>query len=201
MFSVQSAARSAVAILSVTMIGACGSLGGLGRVLGLPGGRQQGQVSGTVESVNGRNQQVTLRQTDGRSITLDFDNQTQVVYQNQNYPVSNLEYGDRVTARIISSNNNRYYTDLIQVDRSVSGDRGTSNRGNAQQFEGTVRQIDLNNGVFTLTGTNYGNLTVSLPYNPRRSDVDRLNRLRSGDYVRFYGYLLNNSRVELQQFN
>jgi hypothetical protein len=201
MISITNAARSGIAILSVALMGACGSNGGLGNVLGGLPGQAQGDVSGTVERVNGRNQQISLRQPDGRSITLDFDNQTQVVYQNQNYAVNNLENGDRVTARIINSNNGRYYTDLIQVDRSVSGDRGSINQSNVQRFEGTVRQIDYSNGLFTLSGTNYGNLTVSLPYNPRRTDADKFNRLRSGDYVRFYGYLLNNNRVELQQFN
>jgi hypothetical protein len=43
-------------------------------------------------------------------------------------------------------------------------------------------------------------LTVTLPYNPRRVDVDRFNNLRPGDYVRLYGVFLNNSRVELRQF-
>lgn len=201
MIAIQRAARGGVAVLSMAVMSACGSNGGLGNVLGGLPGQSQGEVSGTVESINARNQQVSLRQPNGQRITLDFDNQTQVVYQNQNYAVNNLEYGDRVTARIVNSNNNRYYTDLIQVDRSVSGDRGTSNQSNVQRFEGTVRQIDRSNGIFTLSGTNAGTLTVSLPYNARRSDVDRFNGLRAGDFVRFYGYLLNNNRAELQQFN
>jgi hypothetical protein len=41
---------------------------------------------------------------------------------------------------------------------------------------------------------------VSMPYNPRQSDVNRFNNLRVGDQVRFYGVFLNNSRVELRQF-
>ena len=126
------------------------------------------------------------------------------MYQNQNYSVSSLEYGDRVTARVTSSNtnNSQYYTDLIQVDQSVSGNNGTSgSSGNVQTFEGTVRNIDRTNGVFSLNGGNYGSLTVSLPYNPRQSDVNKFQSLRQGDYVRFNGVLLNNSRVELRQFN
>jgi hypothetical protein len=55
--------------------------------------------------------------------------------------------------------------------------------------------------VFQLTGSNYGSLSVSLPYNPRQADINKFQTLRNGDYVRLYGVLLNNSRVELRQFN
>lgn len=203
MISIQQAARRGVAILAVAATGACSSSGGLGNILGsvLGQGQGQGQVSGAVQSINTRNQQLSLRQSNGQNVTLAYDNQTQVVYQNQNYSVNNLEYGDQVTARIVNSNNNQYYTDLIQVDQSVSGNNGSNGAyGNVQSFEGTVRQIDRSNGVFTITG-NSGGLTVTLPYNPRQTEVNRFNNLRSGDYVRFYGVLLNNNRVELRQFN
>lgn len=205
MIAVQQAARRGVAILAVAATGACSSTGGLGNILGgvLGGQGQNNEVSGTVQNINGRNQELSLQQSNGQNVTLRYDNQTQVVYQNQRYSVSNLEYGDRITARIANgSNNNQYYTDLIQVDQSVSttnGRNGTSS--NAQQFEGTVRNIDRTNGVFQLSGSNYGSLTVSLPYNVRQADLNRFQGLRNGDYVRLYGVLLNNSRVELRQFN
>jgi len=204
MISIQQAARRGVAILAVAATGACSSTGGLGSILGgvLGQGQGQGQVSGTVQSINTRNQQLSLQQSNGQNVTLSYDNQTQVVYQNQNYSVSNLEYGDRVTARIANSSNNQYYTDLIQVDQSVSGNTGANGTSsNVQTFEGTVRNIDRTNGVFQLTGNQYGTLTVTLPYNPRQADVNRFQSLRNGDFVRIYGVLLNNSRVELRQFN
>lgn len=208
MISIQQAARRGVAILAVAATGACSSTGGLGNILGgVLGGQGQGnEVSGTIQNINGRNQELSLQQSNGQNVTLRYDNQTQVVYQNQNYSVSNLEYGDRVTARIANgSNNSQYYTDLIQVNQSVStsGSNGGvyGNSSNVQNFEGTVRNIDRTNGVFQLTGSNSGTLTVSLPYNPRQTDVNRFQSLRNGDYVRIYGVLLNNSRVELRQFN
>lgn len=188
---------TAVAIVAAT--GACSS--GLGNVLGsvLGGGGQQpqsGQLSGTVRGIDTRNQQLTIQQSNGQSVALLFDNQTRVVYQNQNYSVANLEYGDQVTASVRQAQNG-YYTDYVQVDRSVSS---TGSAGNVQQIQGNVRQVDSRNGVFTVeSGNNL--LTVSLPYNPRSSDVTMFQRLRPGDYVRFYGVFLNNSRVELRQFN
>lgn len=192
-------AKAGAAAAFIAMATGCSS--GLGGVLGnvLGGGAQASQLSGTVQSVDTRNQQITIRQSNGQSVAVLFDNQTRVVYQNQNYPVTALEYGDRVTANLQQAQNG-YYTDYVQVDQSVSTSGGGAATGSVQSFQGNVRQIDSRNGVFTLDTGNYGLLTVSLPYNPRTSDVNRFQSLRSGDSVRFNGVLLNNSRVELRQF-
>jgi hypothetical protein len=206
MISIHKAATRGMAVLAVAATAACSSTGGLGNILGSVLGQQGqgGQVSGTVRNVDTRYQQIQLQQSNGQSLTLGYDNQTQVVYQNRNYSVSNLEYGDQVTARVSATNNNnnnQYYTDLIQVDQSVASNNGTGTSGNVQQFEGTARNVDRTNGTFQITGSNYGNLVVQLPYNPRQADVNRFNSLRSGDYVRIYGVLMNNNRIELRQFN
>jgi hypothetical protein len=62
------------------------------------------------------------------------------------------------------------------------------------------RTVDLTNGLFTLSTSNFGLLTVSMPYNPRQADLTKFNSLRSGDSVRLYGGMLNNSMLELRQF-
>jgi len=188
---------AAATVLAVTT--ACSSLGSLGSVLGGGGQQQSGQLAGTVQGVDTRNQQITIRQSNGQQIAVLYDNQTRVVYQNQNYAVANLEYGDRVTANLQQTQNGGYYTDYVHVDQSVSTG-GSTGTGNVQSFQGYVRQVDSRNGVFTLDTGNYGLVTVSLPYNPRSTDVNRFNRLRSGDQVRFHGVALNNSRVELREF-
>ena len=200
MTTIRRAARSGAATLVLAALGACNN-SSLGNILGgvLGNGQGQGnQVSGVVQGVDTRSQQIVLQQSNGQSVGLTYDNQTQVVYQNQNYPVTALERGDQVTARIQQTNNGGYYTDLVQVDQSVGG--GSTTSGNVQSFQGTVRQVDRANGLFSLEVGNYGVLTVGLPYNTSRTDVDRFNSLRAGDYVRLYGVLLNNSRVELRQF-
>ena len=69
-----------------------------------------------------------------------------------------------------------------------------------QLLQGTVRGVDRTNGLFAIDGGNLGTLTVSMPYNPSRADLYTFQNLRVGDYVRFYGVFLNNSRVELRQF-
>lgn len=199
MKSIRRIAGLGVAAAIIGATGACS--GGLGNVLGsvLGGGAQQqqsGQLTGTIRAVNANNQQLTIQQSNGQSVAVSFDNQTRVVYQNQNYSVSSLEYGDQVTASVRAAQNGAYYTDYVQVNQSVST---TGSSGNVQSIQGNVRQIDSRNGLFTVDSGN-GVLTVSLPYNPRSADVDRFRRLRQGEHVRFYGVFVNNSRVELRQF-
>ena len=195
---IHSIQRGAAAALMIVSLGACG--GSLGNVLGSVlggGGAQSGQLAGTIRGVDSRSQQIAIQQSNGQTVTVGYDNQTQVVYQNQNYSPTALENGDQVTARV-QANGNSYYTDYVQVDQSVRGNTGSSS--NLQSVQGTVRQIDRSNGLFTVDVNNYGTLTVSLPYNLSSTDVNRFNNLRSGDVVRFYGTFLNNARVELRQF-
>jgi hypothetical protein len=202
MTSLRGAARGGAAAIVFLVATACSNNSSLGDILGgVLGGGGNSQVSGTIAGVNTRLQQVGVQQSNGQTVTLNYDNNTQVVYQNQNYSVTSLEYGDQVTARVANSNNSNsgYYTDLIQVNQSVStGSGGTS--GNLQTFEGTVRNIDRTNGYFSISANNYGTLTITMPYNPRSTDLNRFNGLRTGDFVRLSGLMVNNSRVELRQF-
>src|SRR5687767_4441183 len=178
---------------------ACSQLGSILGGVGGAGSPQGNQLSGYVEGVDTRTQQIAIQTSNGQRVMLLFDNQTSVVYQNQNYPVTALERGDQVTVRVQSTSNGAYYTDLIQVDQSVSSGGSSTASGNVQSLQGTVGQIDRSNGVFRLDG-NSSSVIVSLPYNVRQSDVNTFNNLRVGDRVRFYGVFVNNSRVELRQF-
>jgi outer membrane lipoprotein SlyB len=195
--------QGAAAALMIGSVGACaGQLGNvLGSVLGGgTNGSQSGQLSGTIRGVDSRSQQIAIQQSNGETVPVYYDNQTQVIFQNQNYSPTSLESGDRVTARI-QANGNNYYTDYVQVDQSVSGSGNISSSSNLQLLQGTVRQVDRRNGLFTLDVNNYGTLTVTLPYNLSATDSNRFSTLRSGDFVRFYGVYVNSSQVELRQFN
>ena len=206
------AARRGAATLMLLATGACasGGTGGgisdiLGAVLGGGAGGGGNQVSGVVRGVDTRNQQIGLQLSNGQTVGLSYDNQTKVVYNNQSYTVTSLDPGDQVTARVQSTNNGAYYTDLVQVDQPVqsagggTGGGSTAGSGNVQSLQGTVRQVDYQNGMFTLN-TGGTTLTVSLPYNVSRADQSRFQSLRAGDAVRLYGVFLNNTRVELRQF-
>jgi exosome complex RNA-binding protein Csl4 len=182
----------------VVASGACSQLGSILGGMGGTGQGQSNQLSGYVEGVDTRSQQIAIQASNGQRVVLSYDNQTSVVYQNQNYPVTALERGDQVTARVQSTTGGAYYTDLIQVDQSVSGSSNTGS-GQVQSLQGTVGQIDRSNGQFRLDGTN-SSVIVTLPYSVRQADVNTFNNLRVGDRVRLYGVFLNNSRVELRQF-
>jgi hypothetical protein len=195
-------ARVAAAALLIGAV-ACTGAGGLGSVLGsvLGQGQQGGQVTGYIQSVDTRSQQVYLQQQNGQTLALGYDNNTQVVYGNQRYNVTNLERGDQVTARVQAMNNGGYYTDYVQVDQSVSNNSGGINGGqNLQTLQGTVRQVDPNNGLFTIDLQNGNRVVVQMASRMNRADLDRFRSLRSGDYARFYGLYLSNNRAELHQF-
>ena len=199
MSAIQRIRQGAAAALVVASLGACAG-NQLGNVLGsvLGGGAQSGQLSGTIRGVDTRSQQIAIQQSNGQTVPVYYDNQTQVVYQNQNYSPTALESGDRVTARV-QANGNNYYTDYVQVDQSVTGN-GTGSSSNVQMLQGTVRQVDRRNGLFTMDINNYTTVTVTLPYNVSNADLNRFNMLRSGDVVRFYGTYLNASQIQLRQF-
>ena len=195
----QAARRNAAALLLATL-GACSSVGGLGNILGGVLGGQGNQVSGYIQGVDARNRQIAVQQSNGQTLWVGYDANTQVVFNNQNYPITALESGDQVTANIQDNGNGAYYTNLIQVNQSVRGSNTGTVNGSAQSFQGNVAQVDRANGWFTIDASNYGRIQVVLPGQLSRSDLDRFNTLRSGDYVRFYAFPAGGSRVQLRQF-
>ena len=198
-------ARLVSAAALLVSASACSSAGGLGSILGSvlgagSGSQSQNQVSGYIQGVDTRNRQIGIQQSNGQTLVVAYDNQTQVVYNNQSFPVTSLENGDQVTLRVQQLQNGGYYTDVVQVDRSVSGN-STIQSGNVQLLQGTVRQVDQSSGLFVLDANNGTRVTVQLGQQLSRNDLNRFRSLRQGDFARFYGVYLNASRVELRQFN
>lgn len=192
----------ATAALVLLSTGACSSMGGLGSVLGSVLGQGQGsQVSGTVQGLDTRNAQLAIAQSNGQMVYLSYDANTQVTYNNQNYQVTNLERGDQVTARVQQTQNGGYYTDLIQVDRSVSTSTSSTSGTSVQSYQGTVRAINQSQGWFSVDAGNGYTYEVVLANQLSRTDYSRFTALRTGDYVRFYGVMISNTRIELRQFN
>jgi hypothetical protein len=199
MMVLQRAARTTAVALALIATSACAN-SGLGNILGSVLGGGGNELAGTIQGVDTRNQQIGIIQSNGQTVGVRYDNNTRVIYQNQNYPVTALENGDQVVARIQDSGNGNYYTDSIQVTQSVQNGGSGTGSGNVQSYQGTVRQVDIQNGLFTIDGGTGYVVTVSMPYNPTRADLNRFQNLRQGDQVRFYGVALNNTRIELRQF-
>src|SRR3569833_2490620 len=124
----QKLTRAVTAAAVALTLGACAGAGGtlgdvLGGVLNAPVGGNQ--VSATVSGVDTRSQQIFLRQNDGTTVGVTYDNRTQGVYQNQTYAVTALENGDQVTARLTNNGNGNYYTDYFHVNQSVCSNTNT----------------------------------------------------------------------------
>lgn len=189
------------AVALAAIVSACSSLGSVGDILGGVLGGGASQVNGTVRGVNTQSRFLTLQQSNGQDVDLQYDNQTRVVYQNQAYSVTSLDPGDQVAARVQQLQNGGYYTDSIVVVQPVNNTGGSVGTGTVQNLQGTVRQIDRTNGLFTVDAGSGVIITVALPYNASSTTVQRFNNLRSGEYVRFQGVYVNQTRVELRQFN
>ncbi|HUG39276.1 MAG TPA: hypothetical protein VMM12_02265 [Longimicrobiales bacterium] len=183
--------------------GAC-SGGGLadvlGGVLGGGGGQaQSGTVTVEIQELREQQQQIIVRTEDGQTGPILYDANTQVVYNNETYPVRALEYGDIVDMRVQQVQRG-YYTDLIQVRTPVQERQGGTRQSPAPdvyRVEGTIGQIDLSRSVFTLNMTQGGTVSVQLPSNATTSMRDRLRDYRAGDYVRVEIRPLSQESAEL----
>ncbi|MEX2582825.1 MAG: hypothetical protein WD766_06110 [Gemmatimonadota bacterium] len=201
--------RPATLILLLTLP-ACaggGGLGTLGDILGSAAGvpgqtPQQGQLRAEVQQVDQQRQQIQVSTADGQSGAVRYDQSTQVLYQQQSYPVTALERGDLVVMEVQQLQGGDLYTNRITVEQSVQErtGQGTTASGQVEQIEGEVGQIDHQRGSFTLQTRSGQWLTVALPYNPPPTAEERFHRLRSGEFVRLEGIHVGDGRVELYQF-
>ena len=192
-----------VMMVAACAVAGCSQLEGLGSVLGGPGAgsAQTGQVEAEIRAVNTSSQELDIRTTDGQDARIRYDNQTRVIYQDQEYPVTALEYGDLVVMNVQQSGNT-YYTDVIQVRQSVQDRSGAgSNTGSGQlsRISGTVGQIDYDRGLFELR-TGSATIAVSMPFGASPADADYFRRLRTGDSVTVEGRYITQNRFELERF-
>lgn len=201
---------AAAAAAVVTLSGCAGTnLGALGDILGGAMGGQQGQagqngqVLAEVQSIDTNRQIISLRTQEGQTGNVLFDQNTVVIYQQQQYPITALERGDVAYFQLQQNGQNGTYVSRVEVTQSVQERNGqtTSNTGAGryQQMYGVVGQVDYNRGWFELR-TQQGTATVSLPYNAPSTTVNAFNRLRTGQQIRIEGEIMGNGRVELYRF-
>jgi hypothetical protein len=197
---------AAIALLGSSGCAGLENLGGLADILGAAGGmpgagqQQQGQVTAEIQSVNTSQQRIQLRTQAGETGAVMYDQNTVVVYQQQQYPVTALEAGDVANFQLQQAANNNLYAARIDVVQSVQERTGqTTGGGQLYQLAGRVGGIDQNRGTFELQTQN-GVVLVSLPYNPGNATVERFRRLRTGDSVGVEGHMVAQGRVELTRF-
>jgi hypothetical protein len=119
--------RLVVATTLLTTTAGCAgvNLGSIGNVLGgvlgsVAGvGEQPGQLVVEVQGVDARRQLIHVRTQHGETGAVMYDQNTVVVYQRQQYPVTALEPGDIAGMQVQEIDRNRLYTSRIDVQQSV----------------------------------------------------------------------------------
>ncbi len=189
------------AVLSLALLGftGCPALGPLENPGGIGG--VNNDVQGEVQFVDNRNRELEIRSDSGRRSVLRFDNNTQVIYRQRAYPVSSLERGDYVAARVQQDRDGRLLTTSISVSETAQ-DRGMgASKGNRlDRTEGRVESIDTRRGTFEIRDQRNRIVVISVTFNAPRAVTDRFNRLRNGDYVRIEGRSVNSDRFDLETF-
>lgn len=99
----------------------CSNLGSIGNILGSVLGQQgaQQQIDAEIQQVDANNGRLYVRTQDGQTGAIRVDSRTQVVYNNQQYPVTALERGDVVRIQLQQTRNNELYATRIDVLRSA----------------------------------------------------------------------------------
>ena len=189
------------ALLSLALLAftGCPALGPLESPGGFGGSGSD--VVGEVQFVDSRTRELEIRTDAGRRSVLRYDNNTQVVYRQRTYPVSNLERGDYIAARVQQDRDGRLFTTTITV-RETAQDRGMgASIGNRlDRTEGRVEYVDTRRGTFEIRDSRNRIVVVSVAYNAPRAVTDRFSRLRSGDYVRVEGRSVAADRFDLENF-
>ncbi len=156
-------------------------------------------VVGEVQFVDTRTREIEVRVNSGRTVAVRYDNNTQVVYQQYNYPVANLEPGDYIVACVEQEGDGRYFTQTITV-RGAPQERASSAPVQLDRTSGHIEYIDPSHGTFELRDTRQRLIVVSIDFNASRDVSERFNRLRNGDTVRIEGKFVGQDRFELGNF-
>jgi len=198
----RAASRLARALALTASAGCEGNIGLVGRPTLELG---QDEFLAEVERLDTSSREIHLRPNNSRTRVVGYSADARVVYRGREYPVAQLEAGDIVAMQLKQDSRGNSYTDLIRVQESIrdrnQGRGGIARPGTGiQTVDGRVEQVDFQRSSFEIRGQSGERIFVSLPYNARKSDVDRFRALRAGDYVRVEGRFLDRERFELESF-
>jgi len=164
-----------------------------------------GEIEAEVAEVNRARQELYVLTADRRKQTLPYDfDRTRVVYHGREYPIDQLEAGDRIAYR--SESAGRRYVETIRIQEPVQARSGSRfgqslpPRPRTDVVEGTVERVDPSLGVFDIRPRTGRTVTVSVPYNARAADVDSFRTLRRGDPVRVEGEFVSPDNLQLSSF-
>jgi hypothetical protein len=191
----------AVAATMLSMSGCAGNTLGtvgevLGTVLGQPAGAAQGQVAVEIRGVNTQQQTIQVATQDGQSGNVRYDQNTVVVYRQQQYPVTALERGDLAVIHVQEAQGVTYVS-RVDVQQSARERTGTGTA--LVQMNGRITQINHSAGTFVMQ-TQGGSVSVSLPYNPPQATLNYFHQLRVGHDVRLEATMIATGRAEIHRF-
>lgn len=158
------------------------------------------EVVAQVERLDTRLSEVHLRPNNGPTRVVGYHAGTRVLRAGRDYPVTDLRSGDVVAMHLQQDPQGRFYTDLLNVRQGIQEREVSQPRATIQRLDGTVEQVDVPRGSFGIREPSGARVTVALPYNARRSDIDRLHRLRNGDAIVLEGRFINRDLFELEAF-
>lgn len=163
-----------------------------------------GEIRAEILKISPANNELHVRSEDGRTRVLNYDlNRTIVTYQGRNYNVENLQAGDIIAFQTQPRDDT---VDTIRVQEPVQI-RAVSRAGSAppalrrEVVEGTVQRIDHERGYLEVRTPERRSVTVALPYNARKSEVDDFRRLRPGDNVRIEGEFVGRDTFQISAFS
>jgi hypothetical protein len=165
----------------------------------------QDEIFAEIVRVDSSSREIHLRPDDSRNRVVGYSADARVLYHGREYPIAQLERGDKVSMELKKDSRGNSFTDLIRVQESIRDrdqSRGDTSRGGTgiQTMDGRVERVDFQRSSFEIRDQSRESVLVSLPDNARRSDVDHFRALRSGDYVRVEGRFTSNDRFELESF-
>ena len=165
----------------------------------------QAELFAEIDRVDTSSREIHLRPDDSRNRVVGYSADARVLYLGREYPLDQLESGDKVSMQLKQDSRGKSYTDLVRIheskrDRDQSRSEIFRPGTGIQTVDGRVEQLDFQRRSFELRDQSRERVIVSLPSNAERSDVDRFRALRDGDYVRVEGRFLDRQRFELATF-
>lgn len=123
-----------------------------------PSGSYESNIRGTVRYVDASRRTIEVDRGNGSTTFVEFDTNTPVRFNNQNYNPVDLERGDEIDIRVRDLGNGRFVASDISVIRSVSSN-GTYGNGNTNSqtatIRGTVVSVNTSRRTIELESTNW----------------------------------------------
>jgi hypothetical protein len=182
--------RRRLAMLAILAAGGCAEIE---RAVYTPG--RTDVVDGEIWSIDTRGGRIDVRSARGGTVTMRWDRNTRVFYEQREYEPTALEEGDRVRALTSRDRNGTLWADRVDVLSSVR-DGGT---GRVERIDAVFGRFEPGRGFFSVVSGRQ-TLFVYLPRGVRESDLRRLERLRPGDRVRLDVRVVGRGELELVRF-